>query len=138
MIFSVCFYTGCPYWCYFLCTYSFKWEIFFRFKTMSGCFVKIDKVTFVAKTALVYDFYLIFNKCQNRETLIHQEQNLWHISIFESPFCANNLRPLHIFFPAIKSKASFTQHKKRKIRRRGICLIFVKHMYHLHPFQLQQ
>lgn len=138
MIFSVCFYTGCPYWCYFLCTYSFKWEIFFRFKTMSGCFVKIDKVTFVAKTALVYDFYLIFNKCQNRETLIHQEQNLWHISIFESPFCANNLWPLPIFFPAIKSRASFTQHKKRKIRRRGIRLIFVKHMYHLHPFQLQQ
>lgn len=132
MIFSMCFYTGCPYFC----TYSLKWEIFFRFKTISGCFVKIDEVTFVAKTALVYEFYFNFNKCQNRETLIHQEQNLWHISILESPFCANNLRPLPIFFPAIKSRASFTQHKKRKIGRRGICLIFVKHMYHLH--QLQQ
>lgn len=132
MIFSMCFYTGCPYFY----TYSLKWEIFFRFKTISGCFVKIDKVTFVAKTALVYEFYFNFNKCQNRETLIHQEQNLLHISIFESPFCANNLWPLPIFFPVIKSRASFTQHKKRKIGRRGICLIFVKHMYHLH--QLQQ
>lgn len=138
MIFSVCFYTGCPYWCYFLCTYSFKWEIFFRFKTMSGCFVKIDKVTFVAKTALVYEFYFNFNKCQNRETLIHQEQKfVTHFDLWVPVLCKQPSAITYIF-PAIKSRASFTQHKKRKIRRRGICLIFVKHMYHLHPFQLQQ
>lgn len=93
----------------------FKMRNLFSFLNNVSCFVKIDKVTFVAKNALVYDFYFIFNKCQNRETLIHQEQNLLHISIFESPFRANNLWSLHIFFPAIKSRASFTQYKEEKL-----------------------
>lgn len=70
---------------------------------MSVCFVKIDKVTFVAKTALVYEFYFNFNKCQSRQTLIHQEQNLLHISIFESQ------QPLAITYiiPRYKKQGKF-------------------------------
>lgn len=78
---------------------------------MSGCFVKIDKVTFVAKTALVYDFYLIFNKCQNRETLIHQEQKfVTHFDLWVPILCKQPSAITYIF-PAIKSRASFTQHE---------------------------
>lgn len=74
---------------------------------MSGCFVKIDKVTFVAKTALVYDFYLIFNKCQNREMLIHQEQKFVTHFDLGVPILCKQPSAITYIFPCYKKQGKF-------------------------------